>query len=170
MRFNSLLAAASYLAAFAAGFEFTGPDADEKLNLSAPLINITWIRGSSDAPESAYPSFDLWFGGPNADGPGTGGSGWELRPNVSNTDGIFLWNPARTIGSGDEDGPYLTNGKDYQFAAWFTNEGKILKVESERYALEGYARLRNGASSLQLASTQICCAAFLLTTLMCLFH
>ncbi|KAM0279038.1 hypothetical protein ACHAQH_004820 [Verticillium albo-atrum] len=126
----------------AQAFQFTGPDPSDKIDLSQP-VEITWTLDSSFREPEAR-AFHLWFYAFIGDGESL--AGWEIRSNLSLSSSSYTWDPISIVdGLVSEHNTVLPDKVHYFEARLVGADGrKLARLESEKYALEGYDFIRNG--------------------------
>ncbi|KAM0274937.1 hypothetical protein ACHAQH_007746 [Verticillium albo-atrum] len=137
------------------GLEFTGPDPDSPLNLSANAINITWTidRSRSIGNWQHWRSFNLHYHTFTSGGTSIN---YLLGSNVSIPDGnsSFTWDPSSILEGLDDSANgdlWLRDGDEHYFEARIAAMGRWggTTVESEKYSLEGFDRIGSSAASLE---------------------
>ncbi|KAG7411039.1 hypothetical protein DER46DRAFT_111578 [Fusarium sp. MPI-SDFR-AT-0072] len=125
-------------------FEFTGPDASEKLDLTQP-VNITWDANNGSLSEPKARALDLWFYALTSDD--SGRLGWELDTDLPLSAGLYKWNPDTVVKSlKDKDVSISPDAVQAFEARLLDNSGsKLSTVESDKYAVEGFDFIRNSA-------------------------
>jgi len=126
-------------------FEFTGPDSSKKLDLTQP-INITWdaTKGSLSEPEAR--KFDLWF---RALGSVDGSTfGWELVADLPFSSSSYEWDPAAIVEGIKDGNNSLSPDAVHTFQARILDKSgnKLLRVESDKYAVEGFDFIKDSGS------------------------
>ncbi|XEU94940.1 hypothetical protein FSHL1_000224 [Fusarium sambucinum] len=120
-------------------FEFTGPDPDEKLNITQP-ITITWDAKGGELNEPEARALNLWFSALV----NTTQGGWEIGSNLSLSSGSYKWDPKSLVKIMEEHYTVSPNAEHYFEARLIGSTGNMLaSVESEKYVLEGYDFIRN---------------------------
>ncbi|ORY58712.1 uncharacterized protein BCR38DRAFT_446367, partial [Pseudomassariella vexata] len=132
-------------ATLVAAFEFTSPDSNQKLNVSAP-IRVTWTSDSS-----AYDQLDLWFMGVTATGTSFG---YDLKSNISTSVGMYNWDPYNVTQAWESTDLVLVGGKEFQFQARLhdRNTTRGAMVQSDYYAVVGYDNISNLGASNQVSA------------------
>lgn len=125
-------------------FKFTGPDSDDKLDISQP-VNITWTLDSS-FDEPAARAFHLWFYAHTGDGESL--ASWAIQSNLSLSAGSYTWDSSRVVDSIEHGDNTLVTGKEHYFQARLVGDdgARLASVESDKYALEGYDFITNQGS------------------------
>ncbi|KAH7140615.1 hypothetical protein EDB81DRAFT_900020 [Dactylonectria macrodidyma] len=115
-------------------FEFTNPDVDSKINLSAP-ITISW----EDFEGGNSSVFDLWWQGELADGGAT--FGYSLKENLTGASGEYSWDPTNVtealLGSKNR----LSTDDVFYFEALVHDKNDTATTEGmtgDSFAVEGY--------------------------------
>ncbi|KAK4205931.1 hypothetical protein QBC37DRAFT_162700 [Rhypophila decipiens] len=140
--------------ALAYNVEFTAPDPNQKLNLSAPSIKIAWTIDPI-APEADSNEVDIWLhtavsGGSTFD--------YNLEENYTSSTRLtneYDWDPKGVhdalLASG-QGGVVLPAGKESYFELRFhdMNDARGSGLKSEKYAVEGYPKI--GAANRALAA------------------
>ncbi|KAH9237348.1 hypothetical protein K456DRAFT_1736125 [Colletotrichum gloeosporioides 23] len=146
--------------------EFTAPDTDRKLNLSAP-ITIEWTLNNEGNPE--WTEIDLWWCGEFANS--AGGFGYALEENFTTTGSGtygYNWNPASEVESFMKNQNKLSSDKVFYFTIRRhpPNATHPASIEpSEKYAVEGYNLIGSSASLMKPtwgAAIAVLAAAFVL--------
>lgn len=146
MYFVPTIAAILCLLPASSAFEFTLPDPNNKLNLSAPSIEIAWDReGGSGGAE--YQQVDIWF---QATGESNTFS-WGLEANVSANDGNYTWDPREIKDLLTENRNTLLAAKVHHFEARLHNANSSAgaQIESDEYEVEGYDNIVSGANVMR---------------------
>ncbi|CEI41771.1 hypothetical protein FVEN_g3763 [Fusarium venenatum] len=120
-------------------FKFTGPDSDEKLNITQP-ITISWDAKGGDLNEPEARALNLWFSALV----NTTRGGWEIASNLSLSSGSYKWDPNSLVQIMKDHYTVSPNAEHYFEAKLIGSTGNMLAtVETEKYALEGYDFIRN---------------------------
>ena len=135
MRYSTVLPFLALVPSIAA-FKFTKPDVDKKLNLSAESITISWTADSND---SQFDDVTVIFTAPSFNAIII-----NLFPLAVGT-GEFAWNPKDIRQALEKNNTVLPNTKDFYFQAMLGGKtATTTRVNSEKYAVEGYSRISAG--------------------------
>ncbi|KAM0331410.1 hypothetical protein ACHAQA_003083 [Verticillium albo-atrum] len=116
----ALLAASVAPLIQASTFEFTGPDTNAPLNLSASSINITWTLDRGDNPgDWKARHINLNYISETSDGTGIS---YAIGTNISlpDGDGSYSWNPASVLeglNKSENGNLWVSSGKKHYFTA-----------------------------------------------------
>lgn len=138
----------------AENFKFTSPSTDTSLNLSAP-IHITWDQGIDN-----YAQLDLKWAGETASG---AGFSYTLEENFTTTIGQYQWDPANVSAALMSTDIKLSSGKKFTFEAKMhdANSSRGASVESDEYAVTGYPKIGNTATTAQPRIAMVALTCFL---------
>lgn len=99
----------------ASAFKFTGPPDTERLNLSAPVVTISY---SVEPFDTSYVAFDLGFRGKFSD-VGTFMQVIGVNIPLIAGNGTYAWEPADVYQALELSNASLSDGKDFSFQAAF---------------------------------------------------
>ncbi|KAF9872555.1 hypothetical protein CkaCkLH20_10052 [Colletotrichum karsti] len=153
MRPNLSFAPLLALTSVVSGLKFTAPNTNDKLNLSAPAINIEWELNNEGNPE--YTEMDLSWHGEFAGG---GGSfSHTLTENITSSNNqlngnySYNWDPTTILESFEKTKNRLSSEKVFYFELrrHAPNSGNAAMEPSEKYAVEGYDLVGSFGTSLK---------------------